>query len=73
MERPGAGKLLTLEEEAGIVLWLDRSLVIRLRVTEQIIVNECNYILSRRVHDESIHDLCICGEHWALWFLKAHL
>jgi len=66
MERPGAGKLLTLEEEVGIVLWLDRSLVIRLRVTKQIIVNECNYILSRRVHDESIYDLCICGERWAL-------
>jgi hypothetical protein len=36
------------------------------------IINECNYILSRRVRDESIHDIRTCGEHWALRFLKAH-
>lgn len=71
-KRPGAGKLLALEEEEGIILWLDRSLVMRLRVTKQTIVNECNYIHPRRVHDESIHNLRTCGEHWALQSLKAH-
>jgi hypothetical protein len=45
--RPAAGKLLTPSEESGLILWLDRSLTIRLRITQQMIVNECNYILSR--------------------------
>ena len=37
MDRPAPNKLLTVSEEAGLVLWLDRSVALRLRTTKQIL------------------------------------
>jgi hypothetical protein len=48
MDRPEANKLLTAAE-ASLVLWLDRNIILHLRITKQMIVNECNYILVQRI------------------------
>jgi hypothetical protein len=46
MDRPAPNRLLTVSEEAGLILWLDRSVTLRLRTTKQMLENECNSILS---------------------------
>ena len=52
MDRPAPNRLLTVLEEAGLVLWLDRSVALRLKTTKQMLENKCNSILSRRVRLE---------------------
>jgi hypothetical protein len=53
IDRLAPNRLLTVLEEAGLVLWLDRSVALRLRTTKQMLENECNSILSRRVRLEA--------------------
>jgi hypothetical protein len=63
IDRPAPNRLLTVSEEAGLVLWLDRSAALRLRTTKQMLENECNSILSRRVRLEADVPLQIRGEY----------
>jgi hypothetical protein len=70
IDRPAPNRLLTVSEEAGLVLWLDRSVALRLRTTKQMLENECNSILSRRVRLEADVPPQTCGEYWSLRFLQ---
>ena len=46
MDRPAPNRLLTVLEEAGLALWLDRSIALRLSTTKQMLENKCNSIIS---------------------------
>jgi len=70
MDRPAPNKLLTVSEEAGLILWLDRSAALHLRTTKQILENKCNSILSQRVRLEANAPPRTCGEYWSLQFLQ---
>ena len=66
MDRPALNRLLTVSEEAGLVLWLDRSVALYFRTTKQMLENECNSILFQYMRLEADIPPQNCGEYWSL-------
>ncbi|KAF2434299.1 hypothetical protein EJ08DRAFT_646723 [Tothia fuscella] len=72
-QRPGANKLLTEEEEKGLLLWMTDQDNRGHGFTKPQLERECNNILLTRPWDRSTANTPKkCGEHWAYRFVDAH-
>lgn len=69
-QRPGANKLLTDDEEKGLLLWLQDQ-ENKGGATKAMLEKECNNILRARLRDTNTPPKK-CGEHWANRFVDSH-
>jgi uncharacterized protein len=70
-QRPGSNKLLTAEEEKGLLLWLADQDKKGQTPTKHQLDQQCNFILRARHYDPDTPPRTV-GEHWALRFIEAH-
>lgn len=70
-QRPGANKLLTDDEEKGLLLWMQDQETKGQAATKAMLENECNTILRARPRDPNA-PAKKCGEHWANRFVDTH-